>query len=54
MLLGARRAPSVLNIADLVVYRGQPVENDIFTHPTPELPEETDLLDLCLPYILVK
>ncbi len=42
---------SVFAIADLVIYRGQPVENDIFTHPTPELPEETDLLDRCLPYI---
>ena len=41
----------VFAIADLVVYRGQPVENEIFTHPEPDLPEETDLIDIGKPYI---
>lgn len=38
-------------IADIVVYRGEPVENDLFTHPVPECPDETDLIDLGAPYI---
>ncbi len=42
---------SVFAIADLVVYRGQPVKNEIFTHPKPDLPEEMDLIALGKPYI---
>ena len=38
-------------IADIVVYRGEPVENDLFVHPEPECPYETDLIDLGAPYI---
>lgn len=38
-------------IADIVVYRGKPVENDLFVHPTPECPSEIDLIDLGAPYI---
>ena len=38
-------------IADVVVYRGEPVENDLFVHPVPECPYETDLIDLGAPYI---
>lgn len=38
-------------IADIVVYRGKPVENNLFTHPVPDLPEEIDLIDLGKPYI---
>ncbi len=38
-------------IADLVVYRGEPVENDLFVHPEPECPDETDLIDLGAPYL---
>ncbi len=41
----------VFAIADIVVYRGKPVENNIFVHPVPDLPEEIDLLDLGNPYI---
>lgn len=44
-------AHSVFAIADLIVYRGQPVKNEIFTHPIPDLPEETDLIALGRPYI---
>lgn len=38
-------------VADLVVYRGEPVENDLFYHPVPDCPDSIDLLDLGLPYI---
>lgn len=38
-------------IADIVVYRGEPVENDLFVHPTPECPDEIDLIDLGAPYL---
>lgn len=38
-------------IADIVLYRGSPVENDLFSHPAPECPPTIDLLDLGLPYI---
>ncbi len=38
-------------IADIVVYRGEPVDNDLFVHPQPECPYEIDLIDLGAPYI---
>ena len=38
-------------VADIVVYRGEPVENDLFVHPKPECPPEIDLIDLGAPYI---
>lgn len=38
-------------VADLVVYRGEPVENDLFVHPVPECPDEVDLIDLGAPYL---
>lgn len=38
-------------VADIVLYRGQPVANDLFVHPRPECPDETDLIDLGKPYI---
>lgn len=38
-------------IADVVVYRGEPVENDLFVHPEPECPYTVDLIDLGPPYI---
>ena len=41
----------VFGVADIVVYRGKPVENDLFEHPHPELPAEVDLIDLGAPYI---
>ncbi|MBQ7530775.1 MAG: NPCBM/NEW2 domain-containing protein [Paludibacteraceae bacterium] len=44
-------AHPVFGVADLVVYRGEPVENNLFVHPTPELPDEIDLLELGKPYI---
>lgn len=38
-------------LADMVVYRGEPVENDLFVHPKPETPAEVNLFDLGDPYI---
>lgn len=38
-------------IADVVVYRGEPVENDLFVHPKPDCPDTVDLIDLGAPYI---
>lgn len=38
-------------VADIVVYRGEPVDNDLFVHQKPDFPEEVDLLDLGLPYV---
>ena len=42
---------AAFGVADLVVYRGEPVENDLFIHPVPECPDEIDLIDLGAPYI---
>ena len=42
---------AAFGVADLVVYRGEPVENDLFVHPKPECPDEIDLIDLGKPYI---
>ena len=42
---------AAFGVADLVVYRGEPVENDLFVHPVPECPDEIDLIDLGDPYI---
>ncbi len=38
---------SFFGIGDAVLYRGEPVENDLFVHPKPECPPEADLIDLC-------
>lgn len=38
-------------IADIVVYRGEPVANDLFVHPVPDCPPTVDLIDLGAPYI---
>lgn len=38
---------SYFGIGDVVLYRGEPVENDLFEHPKPECPQEIDLIDLC-------
>lgn len=32
---------AAFGVADLVVYRGEPVENDLFVHPVPECPDES-------------
>lgn len=39
-------------IGDVILYRGKPVENDLFEHPKPDCPAEVDLIDLCgKPYL---
>ena len=38
-------------VADIVVYRGPVVPNDLFVHPKPACPPVQDLIDLGLPYI---
>ena len=38
-------------IGDIVVYRGDPVPNDLFPRPVPECPYTVDLIDLGAPYI---
>lgn len=38
-------------VADIVLYRGQPVDNDLFVHPKPNCPDQIDLIDLSKPYI---
>ena len=41
----------VFGIADAVLYRGEPKDNDLFTHPIPQLPDNADLIALGAPYI---
>lgn len=38
-------------VADMIVYRGEPVKNNLFVHSKPETPDEVDLIDLGAPYI---
>lgn len=42
---------AAFGVSDIVLYRGEPVENDLFVHPRPECPHTVDLIDLGLPYI---
>lgn len=42
---------AAFGVADIVAYRGKYVENDLFVHPKPERPYQTDLMDLGMPYI---
>lgn len=42
---------AAFGVADIVAYRGEPVENDLFVHPRPDCPQEIDLIDLGHPYI---
>lgn len=42
---------AAFGIADIVVYRGKPVANNLFVHPKPECPHTIDLIDLGAPYI---
>ncbi len=52
----ANRGSSMMSVgafgvADLVVYRGEPKEDNLFYHPQPECPPTIDLIDLGAPYI---
>lgn len=38
-------------IADIVLYRGMVVDNDLFVHPKPDCPNEVNLVQFAKPYI---
>ena len=42
-----KKKQTVIGVGDLVLYRGQPVSNDIFVHEVPYCPQNADLIDLC-------
>lgn len=42
-----RKKQTIIGVGDLVLYRGQPVANDIFVHDVPDCPHNADLIDLC-------
>lgn len=42
---------AAFGVGDIIVYRGEPVENDLFARPKPECPHEIELIDLNRPYI---
>ena len=42
-----KQKDSIFGIGDVVLYRGEPVDNDLFVHPIPDCPPEADLIDLC-------
>lgn len=42
-----KKRQTVIGVADIVLYRGKPVKNDIFIHTPPDCPYQTDLIDLC-------
>ncbi len=46
-----RLSVGAFGVADLVLYRGEPVANNLFVHPRPECPYDIDLIDLGKPYI---
>lgn len=46
-----RKGGGTVGVADIVLYRGEIVENDLFVHPKPDCPDNIDLLRLCKPYL---
>ena len=42
---------AAFGIGDIVVYRGEPVENNLFEREKPQCPHTAELIDLGLPYI---
>lgn len=42
-----KKNQTIIGVADIVVSRGKPCREQIFEHTYPELPYETDLIDLC-------
>ena len=47
-----KQRQSIICLGDLVLYRGNPVPNNIFEHEIPDCPHEVDLIDLCgKPYL---
>lgn len=46
-----RGGGGVTGVSDIVLYRKEIVDNNLFVHPVPECPDETDLLRLGKPYM---
>lgn len=46
-----RKGGGTVGVADIVLYRGEIVDNDLFTHSTPDCPDNIDLLRLTKPYL---
>lgn len=42
-----KQKQTIIGVADVILYRGRPVKNDIFVHESPDCPYEADLIDLC-------
>ncbi len=42
-----KKKQTVIGVGDLILYRGEPVANDIFEHEIPYCPQNADLIDLC-------
>ena len=42
-----KQKQTIIGVGDVVLYRGNPVPNDIFVHEIPDCPPEADLIDLC-------
>lgn len=42
-----KKKQTIIGVADIILYRGKPVKNDIFIHTPPDCPYEADLIDLC-------
>lgn len=38
---------TVIGVGDIILYRGEPVDNDLFVREVPDAPYETDLIDFC-------
>lgn len=42
-----KKKQTVIGVGDIVLYRGQPVANNLFEHEIPYCPNNVDLIDLC-------
>lgn len=41
----------IFAVADLIAFRGNVIENSLFVHPRPELPQSTELMSLSEPFL---
>lgn len=48
---GGGLSAGACGIADIVLYRGMVVDNDLFVHPKPDCPDEVKLVQFVKPYI---
>jgi hypothetical protein len=49
-----KSASSRKKSVEIVFYKSDVVENDLFQHPLPKLPETADLFDIGLSYIIMQ